>query len=60
MRLVVHGFFGDDDIVRVAFFEATGGDADEAGFGAEFGEGVGTDVAHAGAEAAHELEDDIG
>jgi hypothetical protein len=47
MRLVVDRFFGNDDVVRVAFFEATGGDANEAGFGTQFIEGVGTDVAHA-------------
>jgi hypothetical protein len=60
MRLVVHRFLGDDDIVRVAFFETTGGDADETGFGAEFVERVGPDVAHAAAQAADELEDDFG
>ena len=44
----------------VAFAEAAGGDADEAGALAELGDGGRADVAHAGLEAAHELEDDVG
>lgn len=44
----------------VAFAQAAAGDLDELGVGAEFLEGVGTEVAHARADAAHELEDDVG
>ncbi len=35
--LIVRGFFGHDDVVDVAFAEATGGDADKLGTLAEIG-----------------------
>src|SRR6478609_5564857 len=59
-RLIVGGLLRHDDVMDVALAQAAGGDADEAGAFAEFGEGGGTDVTHAGLEAAHELEDDVG
>src|SRR5262249_27353945 len=66
-RLVVVGearvigrFLGDDDIVRVALLDRGAGDRDEPGLGPEFFDGAGAAVAHAGAEAADELEDEIG
>ena len=55
LHAVVGGFLGDDHVVDVGFAEACGGDADEAGFLSEFFDGVGSDVAHTGFEAADEL-----
>src|SRR5580704_4517722 len=52
---IVRGFAGDDHVVYVAFAEACGGDADEAGFFREFAQSWGADVAHATLEAADKL-----
>src|SRR5437763_1134893 len=56
---VIRCFLGDVDIVQVAFGHAGGGDAAEAGFGAEAFDVGGAAVAHAGAEAADHLIDKI-
>ena len=56
---IVGGFFGDDDVVDVAFAEAGGGDAEEAGFFLHLADVACAAVAHAAAEAADELVDEL-
>src|SRR4051812_42294836 len=57
---IIRRFLGDDDVVRVTLEDRGAGDLDEAGLGAELLDGPGAAVAHAGAEAADELEDEVG
>ena len=57
--VVVGGFAGDLDVVGVRFDHAGVGDLDEAGARAEFFDGFGAAIAHAGAEAADHLVDEI-
>jgi hypothetical protein len=52
---IVRGFARDDDVMDVTFAQASGGDADEAGFFGEFTQRGCADVAHAAFEAADEL-----
>lgn len=47
-----------DDVVGGAFAHAGGGDAGVAGFGAQFGEGSGSEVAHAALQSSDELGED--
>ncbi len=49
---VVGGFLGDDHVVDVGFTEAGSGDADEAAFFGEFGDGARADVTHTALQAA--------
>src|SRR5262249_6294661 len=57
---VVRGFLRDDDVVGMALLDRGGGDLDEAGPGPELFDGTGTTIAHAGPQAADELEDEVG
>src|SRR5690606_23308320 len=57
---VIRRFLRDADVMHVAFADAGGGDADELGFGAHFFHVAATGEAHAGAQAADQLEDDGG
>ena len=55
LHAIVRGFARDDDVMDVTFAQASGGDADEAGFFREFAQSWGADVAHATLEAADKL-----
>src|SRR5258705_11050697 len=57
--LVVWRFLGDDDVVRVAFDQAGVGDLDQLGLRAQVLQGRGTRIAHAGAQAADQLVDEV-
>jgi len=57
---VVGRFFGDHHVVYVTLTQALAGDADELGVVAQIRDRFGAGVAHAGAQAAHELTDDRG
>src|SRR5262249_53538955 len=57
---VVRRFFGDDDVVHVAFAHARGGGAKELGVALQGGGVPAPAVAHAGAQAADELMDHRG
>ena len=57
---IVGSFLGDDDVVRMALVDRGGGYLDKPGLGPEFVDGSGSAVAHAGPQAADELEDEFG
>ena len=52
---VVRGFFGDDDVVDVAFAEAGERYTQETGVVLQFSDRAATAVAHASAQASYEL-----
>ena len=57
--LVIHRFLRDHDVVSMAFFQATSGDPNERGLGAEFLQRFRPEVTHAGTETADKLENHI-
>src|SRR5262245_34869786 len=56
---VVRGFFGDEDVMHMAFAQAGAGDAHEARTLLHLGDGVAAGIAHSRAQAPHELGDDL-
>src|ERR1700724_1689034 len=59
-KTIVGGFFSDDDVVHVALAQTGRRDADALGPFAQLLNGATAAVAHAGAQAAHELIHQIG
>ena len=57
---IVRGFLGDGNIVRMAFLQARARDADELGVFVQGGDVLRAAIAHATAQAAHELEHGFG
>src|SRR5262245_7475419 len=56
---VVRGFFGDEDVMHVAFAQAGASDAHETRALLHLGDGLAAGIAHPRAQAADELRDDL-
>src|SRR5688572_25003186 len=56
---VVRGFFGDEDVMHVAFAQARACDAHETRAFLHLGDGLAPGITHPRAQAADELRDDL-